>query len=186
MIEAVSCIRQLAPRRDELLGQGVNELVEIVSSPYRGTSMVPGKCRARFDRRLVRGETRESVLAEMREALAPCAGLAVRYHRAELACYTGHTISAENFFPGWAVSADSQIVRRALCGLAEAGQQPELYAAPYCTNGATSAGELGIPTIIYGAGAIEASHVVDESVSVEQLAGAFRGYQGLARALTQP
>jgi len=186
LIEAISRIRQIAPRQDDLLGCGVNELVEIISRPYPGTSMVPDGCRARFDRRLVRGETRKSVLDEMRRALAGLGAIEVHYHRAELSCYTGQSLVADDFHPAWTVSPDSEIVRRARRGLTQTGQRPEIYLAPYCSNGAASAGEMGLPTIIYGAGKIEDAHSVSESLSVESLLAAFRGYQGLALALAEP
>ena len=184
MIEAVSRVRRMPPHRDERLGVGVSELVEMVSSPYPGTSMVPHGCSARFDRRLVRGETSQTVLDEMREALSGLDGLSVRCHQGELHCYTGRSFMVEDFHLAWALAPDSDMVRRALEGLADAGQDPELYLAPYCTNGATSAGKLGIPSIIYGAGEVADAHIVNESVSIDSLIGAFHGYQGLARALT--
>lgn len=184
MIEAISRIRRVSPRRDDLLGPGVSELVEIISSPYPGTSMVPSGCEARFDRRLVRGETRESVLDEMQRALAGLEGVDVRYHRVELRCYTGRSYGADDFHAAWATVPQSEIARRARRGLVEAGQQPEFWMAPYCSNGAVSAGEMGVPTIIYGAGKIEDAHSVSESVGVQDLVAAFRGYQSLALSLT--
>jgi len=184
MMEAISCIRRLPPYRDDLLGSGVSELVEIISRPYPGTSMVPHRCEARFDRRLVRGEPRESVLSEMRSALAGLQGLEVGFHRVELTCYTGFSSATEDFFPAWVVDSESDLVRRARQGLIRAGQRPKLYMAPYCSNGAVSAGEMGLPTIIYGAGQIEDAHSVSESVSVEELLSAYRGYRFLALSLT--
>jgi putative selenium metabolism hydrolase len=45
-----------------ILGEGILELTDIKSSPYPGASVVPDYCRATYDRRLLVGETRESVL----------------------------------------------------------------------------------------------------------------------------
>ena len=50
--------------RDEALGQGGMDLVDISSVPYPDSSMVPYRCAARFDRRLVRGETTDGVLRQ--------------------------------------------------------------------------------------------------------------------------
>jgi len=183
MMEAVSRIRRLALHQDDLLGRGVNELVEIISSPYPGTSMVPDRCVARFDRRLVRGETQESVLDEMRRALAGLEAVEVGYHRAELHCYTGRSLVVDDFHAAWAVSPESEIARRARRGLGQAGLRVESYLAPYCTNGAVSAGEMKLPTLIYGAGRIEDAHAVSESVGVDDLWAAYRGYRCLALSL---
>ena len=184
LIEAVARIRGLPRETDALLGPGLIELVEISSQPFPGSSMVPYHAIARFDRRLVRSETRESVLGRMREVLAGLEGLAVRLHQGELRCYTGRSIVAESFHPGWAIPQDHDLARRAREALAGAGLAHETYYAPYCTNGASTAGELGIPTIVYGAGEIGAAHAVDETVGVDDLLAACRGYQALARGLT--
>jgi acetylornithine deacetylase/succinyl-diaminopimelate desuccinylase-like protein len=162
----------------------VNELVEIVSDPYPGTSMVPAGCTVRFDRRLVRGETPESVLGEIREAMAGIDGVSARLHRVSLDCYTGRSFPVDDFHAAWALEEEHPVVQRALKGLQDASLPARTFLAPYCTNGAASAGELGIPTVIYGAGDIADAHVVDESVSIVALQTAYQGYQALARALT--
>ena len=41
MFDALGPLRRLKPHRDSALGESVSELVEIVSAPYPGTSMVP-------------------------------------------------------------------------------------------------------------------------------------------------
>lgn len=189
MMDAVAAIRALPARRDPRLGRGVCELVEIISHPYPGGSMVPPRCTARFDRRLVRGETPESVMAEMGAALDGVAGCEARYHRARLDGYTGHSVTVDDFRAAWAVDAESEMVTRARQALrAAAPRHPGLtdatFLAPYCTNGAISAGEMGIPTIIYGAGRIEVAHAIDEHVAVHELESAYHGYCALARALT--
>ena len=45
------------------------ELTDIKSSPYPGASVVPEYCMATYDRRLLVGETKESVLAPIQEVL---------------------------------------------------------------------------------------------------------------------
>jgi len=186
MMEAVQRIRAVPARTDAVLGEGVTELVEIVSEPFPGTSMVASGCRARFDRRLVRGETRDSVLEEVQAALGGLEGVTVRFHRAPLCCYTGARLDVEDVHPAWAVDPGSDVVRRARDALRAAGLGDDLYLAPYCTNGATSAGELGVPTLVYGAGEIADAHVVDESLSVDELYRAVQGYAALAPALSAP
>jgi len=187
MIDAVARVRALPAHRDEILGAGVMELVEMVSEPLPGTSIVPWGCRARFDRRLVRGETAASVLAEVRGALAPLGPrVDVALHRAPLACYTGASFEVEDFRPAWALDEGSDTVRQARAALREAGLPDATWLAPYSTNGAASAGERGIPTIIYGAGEITRAHVADESVEIDALEAAFRGYRALALALAAP
>ncbi len=180
LIEAVRPIRELPRREDPLLGRGHSELVEISSAPFPGSAMVPYRATARFDRRLVRGETRESVLGEVRQALAGREGLSVRLNEAVLECYTGRSFTVEAFHPGWAIEPASPIAARAARALAQAGLPHEFFYAPYSTNG-TATGAAGVPTLLYGAGDISAAHAVDESVAESELVQALRGYQALAR-----
>ena len=53
-----------------MLGDGILELTDIKSAPYPGASVVPEYCRATYDRRLLVGETKESVLAPINALLA--------------------------------------------------------------------------------------------------------------------
>jgi putative selenium metabolism hydrolase len=184
MIEAVEAIRRLPPTQDELLGRGVTELVEIISHPYPGTSMVPSACQARFDRRLVRGETEDTVLGEMAAAVAAIEGVSVRYHRGRLRTYTGQEFEVDDFQPAWAQPERSALVRAARSALREAGLADEVFTAPYCTNASAAAGRLGLPCLLYGAGEVTDAHIVDESVSTEDLAVAWEGYRALALRLT--
>jgi putative selenium metabolism hydrolase len=186
VMEAVARIRAMVPRTDELLGPGHVELVEISSLPWPGSAMVPYLATARFDRRLVRGETRESVLAEMNGALAGLEGVSVALHRGELRCYTGRSFTVEAFHPGWAVSPDEEHAARALRALGGAGLPAEPWYAPYSTNATATAGAAGLPSFIYGAGDIAAAHALDESVAVEEPGRAVRGYQALASGLFPP
>ena len=76
---------------DEVLGRGVMELIEIISSPYPGdTIVVPDGCQARFDRRLVSGETPATMLEGVREACREMDGTTAECPRGcVLPCYTG-------------------------------------------------------------------------------------------------
>ncbi len=183
LMEAIVRVRRMAPRTDDLLGRGHAELVEISSLPYPGSAMVPYHAVARFDRRLVRRETRARVLAGMDEALAGLDGVSVRLHQGTLDCFTGESFTVEAFHPGWAVPGDAPHASRARLELEREGLESGHFYAPYSTNATATAGRAGIPTLIYGAGDISAAHAVDESVSVAELKLAVRGYQALARAL---
>lgn len=186
MMQAIKRVRTLTLPRDELLGHGICELVEIISSPYPGTSMVPELCTARFDRRLVRGETAENVLAGIRAVLAGIRGVIVNYHRPTFACYTGLAFTVDDFHAAWHMPEDHEIVRRAHRSLAEVKQSPEFYLAPFCTNGSLSAGELSLPTLIYGPGEVDDAHAMNESLRIEELTAALWGYRALAQSLTMP
>jgi acetylornithine deacetylase/succinyl-diaminopimelate desuccinylase-like protein len=169
MLEPIRRLQAMELPSDALLGTGVMELVEMVSMPYPGTSIVPDRCLVRWDRRLVRGETRTGVLAHLSSTLGALDKVAVAYLDVSVQCYTGATIRSEDFHPAWEIAESSPLVQTALRSTAEIGMVPRTCTVPYCTNGSGSAGELGIPTIVLGPGDPALLHVVDEYISVEQL-----------------
>ena len=184
MMEAIGRLRALRPHQDEALGASSTEVVEIMSWPSPGTSMVPHLSTAQLDRRVVRGETAADVLAEARQALRGLRGMTVEYHHSQLQCYTGYTAAVDDFHPAWVISASSDVVRLALDGLKRVGQPADTFYIPYCTNGTASA-EKGLPTLLYGAGEVEGAHVVNEALPLEQLDAALDGFRGLMWALTR-
>ena len=72
---------------------------------------------------------------------------------------------------------------RCFSRLREAGQNPGFAAYQFCTNAAYSAGHAAIPTIGYGPGSEADAHVVDESLAIDELLAAGRGYRAIAEAL---
>ena len=149
--------------------------------------MVPSLCRATFDRRTLAGETGESVLAPLREAIARVkARLPELDARAYLArdsapCWTGEAIEAVRFFPAWTLEEDHPLVQKALAGLRGAGIEAELSHFAFCTNGSSFCGERGIPTVGFGPSLESLAHVVDEYIEIAQLEDSCRGFQGILR-----
>jgi putative selenium metabolism hydrolase len=180
MMEVVERIRRMTPPVDAVLTPGISEIVEIISSPYPGTSILPDGCRIRIDRRLVQGETRDSVLASYREALHGIDGVDVRYMQVTLPCYTGETIVADDFHPAWVTPRDSDLVQRAERALSVVGLPIDYFAARYCANGSASAGELGIPTLIFGPSTPVVAHTIDEYIVVDELMHGTEAYASLA------
>lgn len=74
MTELIQEIRKLSAPEHPVLGKGILELTDIVSSPYPGSSVVPEYCRATFDRRLLVGETERDVLQPLEALIARVAG----------------------------------------------------------------------------------------------------------------
>lgn len=97
MAQLIDKIRTITPPTHPVLGHGILELTDIKSSPYPGASVVPDYCRATYDRRLLVGETKESVIAPL-ENVPQNLSRRIRSLRpvsptlwAE-SCYTGATI----------------------------------------------------------------------------------------------
>jgi len=186
MMELSDRIRRVPATHDPFLGEGLLVMTDILSAPYPGASVVPEKCRATFDRRVLPGETAAGVLDPIRrcvrelQALDPAFAAEVEIAVASQPCYTGEVLSGERFFPAWVLAEDHPLVAGALAGLRAAGLDPAVGKYSFCTNGSYSAGVAGIPTVGFGPGAEDGAHVVDESIAIDQVNQAALGYQAMA------
>lgn len=189
MSKIIERIQQLTPTVHEELGKGILVLTDIKSSPYPGASVVPEYCKATFDRRLLVGETKESVLAPIKELLEEMMredselNANVSYAVGNEVCYTGEVISGERFFPGWIFGEDDEFVQAAYKGLKEAGINPKITHYSFCTNGSHYAGEKGIKTIGFGPSKENLAHTINEYIEIEQLEKGARGYYGILKSV---
>ena len=173
---------------DRMVGDGILVLTDLHSEPYPGASVVPHYCRATFDRRLLVGETRESVLAPIRAIideqmrLDPTIRAKVSYPVGSAVCATGETVSAERFFAPWCFAPDETTlsVQKAMQAR---GYRPALTGYSFCTNGSYYAGEAGIPTFGFGPSRENLAHTVDEYVELDDLYGAVDCYLAMLHAL---
>ncbi|MFJ8258551.1 YgeY family selenium metabolism-linked hydrolase [Peribacillus asahii] len=190
MTKLISAIRELPVIEHEVMGQGILELTDIKSSPYPGASVVPSSCRATFDRRLLVGETKESVLAPIRELIDRLQledsnfKATVQYATGEERCYTGALISDERFFPGWLFDDQEKFIQLPYKALRSIGLPTELSHYSFCTNGSHFAGEAAIPTIGFGPSPESLAHIDDEYIEIDQLVKATSGYEVIMKALT--
>jgi len=165
-----------------LLGQGLMTAIQAQSQPFPSLSTTPYRCEVVYDRRLMPGESLSSLLDEYAHSLADLSNWQVVIPEEGFTTYTGVTLRQPDFHPAWALDPHSEWVRQAVDALRSAGLPAETFAVPYCTNGSASGGERGIPTLVYGPGSIHQAHRVDESIEVEEVLRAQRGYQALIGA----
>ncbi|MEG6615956.1 YgeY family selenium metabolism-linked hydrolase [Peptococcaceae bacterium 1198_IL3148] len=189
MSKLIDHIQQLPAPEQTVLGKGILVLTDIKSSPYPGASVVPDHCRATYDRRLLVGETPESVLAPIEEIIAemekqdPDFKAKASYAVGKEKCYTGETIEGERFFPGWLYDEQDEFVQAALKGLREAGLDPGVTHYSFCTNGSHYAGEKGIKTIGFGPSQENLAHTIDEYIEVDQLCKGAEGYYAIMKSV---
>lgn len=185
----INMVRNLEMTHDEDLGYGILELVDIKSSPYPGASVVPDYCKITYDRRLLVGETKESVLEPLMNLIEemkkedPKFNASVSYAKGEEKCWTGNIIQGERFFPGWKFNKDSEFIQKAYKGLKDAGLDPEITYYSFCTNGSHYAGEAEINTIGFGPSRENLAHTIDEFIEIDQLLKAVNGYFGIIKSL---
>jgi len=182
-VEVIERLREMPLPNDDQLGKGIMELVDGISSPFPSLATVPVSFRMRYDRRLMPGETVESILGSIKSALKDLTDWQVVLSEVKINTYTGKTIEALDFHPGWIIESTSPWVKRAQAGLLESGINAEFTNAHYCTNGSQSVGVENIPTIIFGPSSILLAHVIDEYIEISDLMKGVEGYLGLARRL---
>ena len=182
-------IMKLPVTRDpRMVGDGILVLTDIKSDPYPGASVVPHYCRATFDRRLLVGETRESVLKpieaiiEAQKRLDPTLNARVSYPMGSAVCATGERVEAERFFAPWWFAADERVLR-VKAAMEGRGLAPAITGYSFCTNGSYYAGEAGIPTFGYGPSREDLAHTVDEHITLKDLYDAVDGYLVALHAL---
>ena len=189
MANLIAKICTLPMTKHPVLGQGILELTDIKSSPYPGASVVPDLCRATYDRRLLVGETKETVLAPILNLIDECQRedpklqAKAYFSQGEETCYTGNHIAGERFFPGWLYDEQDEFVQVAFNGLCKVGLKPEITQYSFCTNGSHYAGEAGIQTIGFGPSRENLAHTIDEYIEVDQLEKAMAGYYGILTAV---
>jgi len=187
--KVIDAIQKLKPTHHEILGDGILELTDIKSSPYPGASVVPEYCRATYDRRLLVGETKESVLAPLNELLEKMMAedqkmkVRVSYALGKERCYTGNSIEGERFFPGWLYDKNEDFIQDVKSELNNMGFSPEITQYNFCTNGSHYAGEAGIKTFGLGPSAENLAHTINEYIEIDQLTKVTECYFGVMKAL---
>lgn len=186
MLRLAAEIEKITPPAQPVLGKGVAVLTDIISTPYPGASVVPSHCRATYDRRLLVGETPESVLKPFQDAVKkleaedPKFKAKVSYAFGKEACHTGSEIEGERFFPGWLFEEKEEFVQKALAGLKGIGLNPTITHYSFCTNASHYAGEAGIKTLGFGPSPENLAHTIDEHIEENQLYAATEGYAAIS------
>jgi len=182
MAELINRVKQLLPKEDLTLGKGIMALTDIISSPYPGASVIPDYCKTTWDRRLLVGETKESVLEPIQQCinelgkLIPELKANVRLAKEEVTCYTGEMIGDERFFPAWYYETSETFVDKVHKKLLSCGFKSRLTHYDFCTNGSHYAGEAKCKTLGFGPSEEFIAHIIDEFIEIDQLEQATEGY----------
>ncbi len=130
---------------------------------------VPDECSLYIDRRITVGETKESVLEELKSV--PSASEAIiEIPIYDTPAYNGFVFPVEKVFPAWVLEEDHLLVRAGMEAYRRAyGKEPETGKWVFSTNGTYWMGKAGIPCIGFGPGLEEFAHQVDEHIPIDQL-----------------
>ena len=107
----------------------------------------------------------------------------VSYSSGRETCWTGETIEAERFFPGWLYDKEEEWVKDIYREMKAIGLDPSITNYDFCTNGSHYAGEAGIKTIGVGPSLETLAHTIDEYIELDQLMKVVESYYGVMRAI---
>ena len=171
---------------DPFLGKGTIAVTQIFfKSPSQNA--VADECTIQLDRRLTAGETRESVIEELKGAITLAGEEAeiveLFYDRPS---YTGLSFPVEKYFPTWVMEENSEIVRKTVAAYREVfGAEPFVDKWTFSTNGIATAGVFSIPTIGFGPANEIYAHSPDDQCPVDHLVRAAAMYALLPLRLSQ-
>jgi putative selenium metabolism hydrolase len=169
---------------DPFLGKGSITISEFVSgSP--SLCAVADSARLHLDRRLTWGETKESAVEEVRQAVDnPDAKVEVIYYHGK--AFTGLIYGMEKYYPTWKIDEDAPIVQKGVTSFREIfGKEPIVDKWTFSTNGIAINGIHGIPLIGFGPGNEVLAHAPDEKIPIDHLVAASAFYVMFAHNISE-
>jgi acetylornithine deacetylase/succinyl-diaminopimelate desuccinylase family protein len=125
-------------------------------------NVIPDRCDLTLDRRMIPGETTETVMKELRGVIDP-----ILKKEKDLKI---EIKMRPNYWDPYLISESEPIVQAAIESFKEVtGRKPEISAKAACTDASHIFHLGGIPTVLIGPGNETLSHKVDECVSIEKL-----------------
>jgi putative selenium metabolism hydrolase len=184
MAPIVADITDLSARlaHDDFLGSGTVAVTKI-ECETASLNAIPDSCTIYVDRRLTAGETLESAVDEVR-SLPSAEGATIEVLNYDQPSWTGLVIETEKYFPTWVLEEEHPLVRAGVVAATGVlGKAPLVDKWTFSTNGVSSAGRLGIPTIGFGPSEERWAHTVQDQCSVDHLVKSIAFYAALPKAL---
>ena len=168
---------------DEFLGKGT-VTVSYIECSTPSLCAVPDRAYIHLDRRLTRGETKESAVAEVREAIRRAGVEAeVDVLRYAVPSYTNLVYETEKYYPTWTLAADHPACRAAVRNYrALFAKEPRVDKWVFSTNGVATMGMMGVPTLGFGPASEIHAHAVTDQIPVDHLVRAAAFYAGFPTA----
>jgi len=176
MLPVISALEEMNGKLpvDPIFGAG-NQVISMIEGPHTPNS-VPAWCEVTVDRRLVPGETAESVLAGMRAVVEPL-GATARIPQQPVLTHTGLHLDGPSFYPGWLLPEDDPLLLTGKAtGAALWGTEPTVGVWRFSTDGTYSAGVAGIPTLGFGPEEEQYVHTAQDQVDLGKLRKAAAWY----------
>jgi putative selenium metabolism hydrolase len=167
---------------DDFLGKGSIAVTKI-ECETASLNAIPDKCTIYVDRRLTAGETVDSALEEM-ASFASIKNAEIEVLTYAEPSYTGLVEETDKYYPTWVLDEDHPLVEAGVAAARTAlGSTPAIGKWTFSTNGVSSAGRLGIPTIGFGPSEERWAHTVLDQCPIDHLVASAAFYAALPRAV---
>lgn len=162
---------------DPFLGKGT-VTVSYIECSTPSLCAVPDRAYIHLDRRLTRGETEESAVAEVRDAVARAGVEAeVQVLEYEVPSYTGLVYKTKKYFPTWILDEEHPLCKASVDNyMGLFGSAPRVDKWTFSTNGIATMGMKGIPTIGFGPAHEIYAHSTKDQCPIEHLVKAAAFY----------
>ncbi len=165
---------------DDFLGKGTCA-ISWIGCQTPSLCAVPDEAEFHIDRRLTVGESRESALAEVENALRE-AGVEAEVFTLvyEEKAWTGLVYPMDKYFPTWVIAEDDPALQAASRAAASTSGRPaEISCWTFSTNGVTIMGLHGVPCLGFGPGQEHIAHTANEYVPMDEVVAASAFYAAL-------
>lgn len=125
-------------------------------------NIIPERCELAVDRRMIPGETSETVMEELKRIIDPIVegkeGLQIEAR------------VSPNHFDAYLVSEHEPVVQATIQSFEQVtGRKPEITAKSACTDASHLFHKAGIPTVLFGPGEESTGHKSDEYVPIDNI-----------------
>ncbi|MCK4777381.1 MAG: YgeY family selenium metabolism-linked hydrolase [Actinomycetia bacterium] len=180
MAKIVNEIEKLNKRlkKDKFLGKG-SIAVTYIDRKTPSLCAVPDESYIHLDRRLTLGETKNSAVKEVRDAVKR-AGIKngeIKVLKYDTPSYTGLSYPVEKYYPTWVLKKDHKLTYAAVNTYKDIfGKKPKVDKWTFSTNGIATMGIFKIPTIGFGPANEIYAHSVNDQVPALHLIKAAAWY----------
>ena len=180
--EMAEIIQRVEKKNAELMKKGDPKgtlVMSRISSISESLNAVPSECKVHLDRRIIPGETEQSIKKEM-EQIIQSKNATWEIKTIHTKSWTGKDINYKAFHVAWKIDLNHELLK--ICNAAYTdtfGSHPEGYEFwDFSTNAVTPV-SMGIPTIGFGPGEYKLAHMNNEHCRVNQIIDACRFYTSI-------
>ncbi len=176
MVEIIQRVEQVNLRLLEKEAPRGTLVMSQITSKSASLNAVPSECEVYLDRRMMPGETEETVRAEIDEIIGDKNGT-WEIGRLQRTCWTGLEFEYEPIHDAWKIDLEHELAQASIAAYqATFAQAPQDYTFwDFSTNAVTPV-SLGIPTIGFGPGDYRLAHMRDERCGIEDIVKACEFY----------